>query len=97
MTKLGSDIRDARRRRRIPTALMAEMAMVSHMTLHKVERGDPGVSLGIYGKVLFVLGLNERIADLADARFDQSGLMLEEGRLPKRMRFRRSDGIEGYG
>ena len=95
--KLGSDIRDARLRRRIPTALMAERAMISRMTLHKVERGDAGVSLGTYGKVLFVLGLNERLSDLADARFDQTGMMLEEARLPKRIRLRRSDGIEGYG
>ena len=54
--KLGTDIRDARRRRRIPTAVMAERALISRMTLNKVEKGNPGVSLGIYATVLFVLG-----------------------------------------
>jgi hypothetical protein len=56
------------------------------MTLRKVERGDPGVSLGIYATVMFVLGLAPRIADLADSRADDVGLQLEEERLPKRVR-----------
>lgn len=46
LDKLGADIRDARRRRRIPTALMAERAGISRMTLNKIENGDPGVSMG---------------------------------------------------
>ena len=66
LSKLGRDIRDARLRRRIPTAIMAERASVSRTTLNKVEKGDPGASLGIYATVLFVLGLADRIGDLAD-------------------------------
>ena len=75
---LGKDIRDARLRRRIPTAIMAERASVSRTTLNKVEKGDPGVSLGIYATVLFVLGLSDRLGDLADIRNDSVGLELEE-------------------
>jgi len=52
----------------------------------KVERGDAGVSLGIYATVLFVLGMADRLADLADIRHDELGLMLEEERLPERIR-----------
>lgn len=87
--KLGRDIRDARRRRRIPVAIMAERASISRTTLSKVEKGDPGVSVGIYATVLFVLGLVERIGDLADAGTDAVGLQLEDDRLPKRIRQRR--------
>src|SRR6266508_5178318 len=76
--KLGHDIRDARRRRRIPTALMAERASISRMTLNKVEKGDPGVSMGTYATVLFVLGMTARLDDLADPRHDSVGLSLEE-------------------
>jgi DNA-binding XRE family transcriptional regulator len=47
LRKLGSDIRDARRRRRIPVAIMAERASISRTTLNKVEKGDEGVSMGI--------------------------------------------------
>ena len=87
--KLGADIRDARRRRRIPTATMAERALISRTTLHKVEKGDPGVSLGVYATVLFVLGLEAGVGDLADARGDAVGLDLEAEALPKRIRARR--------
>ncbi len=86
LRKLGRDIRDARLRRRIPTTLMAERASISRTTLNKVEKGDPGVSLGIYATVLFVLGFADRIGDLADARNDTVGLELEEENLPQRIR-----------
>ena len=86
LRKLGRDIRDARLRRRIPTTIMAERASISRTTLNKVEKGDPGVSLGIYATVLFVLGLSDRIGDLADIRTDTVGLELEEERLPQRIR-----------
>ncbi len=85
LRKLGSDIRDARRRRRIPTAVMAERALISRPTLVKVEKGDPSVSLGIYATVLFVLGLTGRLADLADVSEDETGLSLEAERLPERI------------
>src|SRR5688572_21786091 len=90
MHKLGGDIKDARRRRRIPTAVMAERAMISRATLNKIEKGDPGVSLGSYAAVLFVLGLEGGIAELAAAARDTLGLALDEERLPKRIRFTRS-------
>ena len=84
--KLGRDIRDARRRRRIPVAIMAQRASISRTTLNKLEKGDPGVSLGSYATVLFVLGMVDRIADLADLKHDAIGLELEGEHLPKRIR-----------
>ena len=86
LTKLGADIKGARLRRRITTTLMAERAFVARSTLQKVEQGDPGVSLGVYATVLFILGLSERIGDLADAGTDGVGLQLDEDRLPQRVR-----------
>jgi DNA-binding XRE family transcriptional regulator len=95
--KLGHDIRDARRRRRIPAAILAERASISRTTLHKVEQGNPGVSLGIYATVLFVLGLVDRLADLADPTHDTVGLELEEEHLPERIRLARGTGKPKYG
>ena len=86
LRKLGGDIRDARLRRRIPVAVAAERASISRMTLSKVEKGDPGVALGIYATVLFVLGLADRLGELADVKNDPTGLQLEEEHLPKRIR-----------
>lgn len=84
--KLGQDIRDARKRRRIPMALMAERAFISRVTLTKVEKGDPSVALGIYATIFFILGLTNRLGELADANNDQIGRLLEEENLPKRIR-----------
>ncbi len=85
LKKLGQDIADARRRRRIPTTLMAQRAMISRATLSRVEKGAPQVSLGIYATVLFILGLDKRLADLVDVRSDDIGLGLDEDRLPKKI------------
>ena len=95
LAKLGSDIRDARRRRRIPTALMAERARISRPSLVKVERGDPSVSLGIYASVLFSLGLAERLGSIAEAKEDAVGLRLEDERLPQRVRLPKPKGGRG--
>ena len=86
LRKLGHDIRDARRRRRIPVAILAERASISRMTLNKVEKGLPGVAMGVYATVLFVLGLDDRIGALADPGTDSVGLKLEEEQLPQRIR-----------
>ncbi len=86
LRKLGKDIRDARRRRRIPVAIAAQRASISRTTLVKIEKGDPGVAMGIYATVLFVMGMSDRLADIADARNDSVGLQLEEEHLPLRIR-----------
>lgn len=86
LRKFGRDIRVARLRRRIPTTIMAERASISRMTLNKVEKGNPGVSIGAYATVLFVLGLTDRLRDLADVTTDTVGLELEEENLPQRIR-----------
>jgi hypothetical protein len=62
--------------------------MTSHVTLAKLERGDPGVSLGIYATVLFVLGMIDRLAMAVDPTVDAVGLALEAERRPKRVRRR---------
>lgn len=92
LRKLGQDLRDARLRRRIPTAVMAERASISRTTLNKIEKGVPGVAMGHYTTVLFVLGMVERLGDLADVRTDTVGLELEEERLPQRIRRPRQSG-----
>ena len=86
LRKLGSDLRDARRRRRIPTRIMAERAGISRTTLNKLEKGDPGVSMGTYATTLFILGLLDRLAELADVRHDELGLDPAAELLPQRIR-----------
>lgn len=96
LRKLGHDIKDARRRRRIAMAIVAQRASVSKPTLIRVERGDPSVSIGSYATVLFVMGMADRLADLADAKSDPVGMQLEQEKLPKRIRgARRLKAIKG--
>lgn len=66
--------------------LMAERAFVGRNTITRVEKGDPRVSMGIYATVLFVLGLTEKLSQLADVSTDRVGLDLEYERLPERIR-----------
>ena len=87
--KLGADLSVARRRRGISHRLMAERAFISPSTLVRAEKGDPGVSLGIYASILFVLDMTARLSTLADPAHDPVGQALEEERLPKRIRQRR--------
>lgn len=85
LKKFGRDLCDARRKRRIPVQLAAERAGISRTTLSKIEKGDSGVSLGAYAKILFVLGMIDRLFELADPKFDDLGLELESENLPKRI------------
>jgi hypothetical protein len=92
LRKLGHDIRDARRRRRIPASVAAQRASISRTTLVKIEKGEPGVAMGHYSTVLFVMGMAERLGDLADPKNDKVGLQLEEEQLPQRIRSKRTRG-----
>jgi transcriptional regulator with XRE-family HTH domain len=96
LKRLGENLRDARKRRRIPMRLAAERASVSRSTLSKIEKGDEGVSLGAYAKILFILGMIQKLAELADPKFDELGMDLESERLPKRIRIPRKEKRDGF-
>lgn len=55
------------------------------MTLYKIERGSPSVSIAAYSTVLFVLGMIDRLAEIADVKFDEADRSLAE-ELPKSIR-----------
>ncbi|MFO1257829.1 MAG: helix-turn-helix domain-containing protein [Gammaproteobacteria bacterium] len=86
LKKLGRDLSDARKRRRITMALMAERAGINRRTLSKIEKGEPTVLMASYAQVLFVLGMTDRLKDFMDANYDLIGRDLEEENLPKRIR-----------
>ena len=88
--KLGADIHDARRRRRLPMAVVAERAFTSRSTLQRVEAGDANVGIGIYAAVLHALGLLDGLGEIADIARDSVGQALASAELPKRVRFKRA-------
>jgi transcriptional regulator with XRE-family HTH domain len=85
LKKLGADIRDARKRRRINTTVMADRLLVTRPTLRRLERGDPRVGMGVYATALYVLGLADGLADLADIKNDPVGQVLASEDLPGRI------------
>lgn len=89
LRKLGSDIRDARRRRSLPAEIVAERAFTSRPTLRRIEAGDHTVSIGIYAAVLQALGLLDGLGALAAPAQDAIGLALAAENLPKRVRLRK--------
>lgn len=95
LRKLGTDIHDARRRRRLTMAVIAERAFTSRATLQRVEAGEPGVSIGIYAAVLQALGLLNGLLEVADAAHDTVGQSLATAALPQRVRLPRGGGGKG--
>ena len=73
---VGEQIRLARLRRKYSVYLIAERAGISRATLWKVEKGDPGVAIGIYAKVLAAIGLPNDITLLA--RDDELGRIIQD-------------------
>jgi len=89
LAQLGADIRDARRRRGLPMAVVADRAFTSRSTLQRIEEGDPAVSIGIYGAVLQALGLLDGLDQLASPATDTVGQTLAAEALPQRIRLKR--------
>ena len=79
LAEVGDNIRLARLRRGLAAALVAERAGITRPTLHAIERGDPAVSMGNYATVLFVLGLDGDLTNIA--RDDELGRKLQDANL----------------
>lgn len=86
MKRLGEALRKARLRRRLKIVTVADRAGISRETLAKIQRGDPGVSMGSYAAVIFALGLGTDWMGLADISADTVGQALDEERIPSRAR-----------
>jgi transcriptional regulator with XRE-family HTH domain len=80
---VGENLKLARLRRKYSAEIVAQRAGITRVTLSKVEKGDPGVALGIYARVMQVLRLEDDLAKLA--LDDVLGRKLQDaGLTPKR-------------
>ena len=84
MAIVGEQIKMARLRRNLSMAQVAERATCSEVTLNKVEKGLPTVSMGIYLRVLYALQLDDDILLLA--KDDKLGKDLQDMQLRNRKR-----------
>jgi len=90
LVKLGRDIALARRKRKLTALMMAERVGVARTTYLRVEKGDANVAIASYAMALFVLGASDRLGDLVDPGTDDVGLLLDEERIPQRVRTRKA-------
>jgi hypothetical protein len=86
LREFGAAIRVARIRRRQSAQDFASRLGVTLPTLRKLERGDPGVAVATFVSALWVIGLLDRLRDLAKPESDVMGNILEASRLPRRVR-----------
>lgn len=83
--KLGQDISLARRSRRIPAEDFARAMGVSRATLHRLEKGDAGVSLNTLAMALNALGRLDLLTNLLDQTKDDVALMMLRQDVPTRV------------
>lgn len=84
MQIVGEQIKLARLRRNLSVAQVAERATCSPLTVSRIEKGAPTVSIGIYLRVLYALQLEEDILWLA--KEDKMGKTLQDLSLKTRER-----------
>lgn len=84
MQLVGEQIRLARLRRNLSIAQIADRATCSPLTVMRIEKGSPTVSIGIYLRVLYALQLEDDILYLA--KEDKLGRMLQDLSLKRRQR-----------
>ena len=84
MQVVGEQIKLARLRRNLNVAQVAERATCSPLTVSRIEKGAPTVSIGIYLRVLYALQLDDDILSLA--KDDKLGRTLQDMNLPQRER-----------
>ncbi len=88
LVALGENIKLARLRRKLSTEQVAQRANISRPTLSAIEKGLPGVAIGSYVQVLFVLNLEKDLLkvaadDLLGRKLQDAQLTVKE-RAPKK-------------
>lgn len=65
MKEFGENLKLARLRRGLSGSEVAERAGIARSTLQLIEKGEPGVAMSSYLLVLFVLGLEKDLLNVA--------------------------------
>ena len=93
LKRLGSNIALARKRRGMQQEELAAKAGTTHVTLRRVERGNPTTSIAAYFVVLWAMGLDAELADLASPDRDEVGKQFERNHAAHRVRRSPSAGL----
>ncbi len=79
LSKLGENIKLARLRRKFTAQQVSERAGITRTTLRSIEGGSPNVTMAGYAQVLFVLGLEKDLLNVAND--DELGRKLQDTKL----------------
>ena len=81
---LGQQIRIQRKSLKLSASVVAEAAGMSRVTLHRIEKGEPSVTMGAYLSVMDVLGSHLRMIPI-HANQDHSAQSDENSWLPPKV------------
>ncbi len=86
LRQIGEQIRKRRKSLNISATTTSEAAELSRVTLHRIEKGEPSVTMGAYISVISALGLKLELKDSTSLKQKNSSY-----KLPKTIR------IKNYG
>jgi transcriptional regulator with XRE-family HTH domain len=67
LVELGKQIRTYRKSLRVSAVVAAESAGMSRVTLHRIERGEPSVTMGAYLNAMTSLGMELSVSGRSDS------------------------------
>lgn len=82
---LGAQIRSQRKALRLNATVTAEAAGVSRVTLHRIEKGEPSVTMGAWCNALAALGMVLQARSAADGRTSTAQPPDRAGWIPARV------------
>lgn len=88
LARLGARIREARSRRNLRQADLAQKIGRTRATVAAVEQGSATTEIGAYVSALWVLGLLQELELVADPTLDRDGQALSYSPVEKRVRVR---------
>jgi hypothetical protein len=86
LVALGESLAVARLRRKESLRQWALRMRVSVRTLQRMEKGDPGVGMGVYATALWLVGRSQALAELAAPEHDMAALGQEVQQIKQRGR-----------
>ena len=84
LVALGERLRAHRKHHKVSATTAAEAAGMSRVTLHRIERGEPSVTMGAYLNAIDALGLGFDVT--APGEHPARSLVAGAARLPKQIR-----------
>jgi len=86
LAALGVQIRARRKALKVSATALAEAVGMSRVSVHRIERGEPSVTMGAYLNVLAALGMNLAATDEDNNKPVDKGAGDRAGWLPARVR-----------